>query len=80
MIFSLLKVRNKTAGALVGIACGLACIWVVASWQKISVEALLGMLLNSILLLVGIMLAALAVVAVFTIVKKVIQHFTKSEP
>lgn len=63
-----------------GIACGLVCIWVVASWQNLSIEALLGMLLNSILLLVGIILTALALVAIFAIVRKLIQHFTKVEP
>lgn len=77
MIFSLLKIRNKTAAVLLGIACGLACVWVVASWQELSVEELLGMLLGSVLLLVGIMLTALCLVLVFSLVKKLLHKADK---
>jgi len=79
LIFSLLKIRKKTAAVLVGIACGLACVWVVASWQKLSIEELLNMLLGSILLLGGIMVAALCLVAVFSLLRKLLNTINSSE-
>ncbi|MBL4582613.1 MAG: hypothetical protein JKY29_12420 [Gammaproteobacteria bacterium] len=79
MIFSLLKIRKKTAAVLVGIACGLACVWVVASWQKLSIQDILNMLLGSIFLLGGIMLAALCLVVVFTLVRKLLNRINNSD-
>jgi hypothetical protein len=72
LIFSLLKIRRKTAAVLVGIACGLACVWVVATWQQLSIQEILNMLLGSILLLGGIMIAAVCVVATFTLLRKLL--------
>jgi uncharacterized membrane protein len=77
LIFSLLKIRKKTAAVLVGIACGLACVWVVATWQQLSIQDILNMLLGSILLLVGIMLAAVCVVATFTLLRKLLSKIHK---
>jgi uncharacterized membrane protein len=79
LIFSLLKIRKKTAAVLVGIACGLASIWVVASWQNISMEEILNMLLGSILLLGGIMLAALSLVAAFSLLRKLLGKLSRPE-
>lgn len=79
MIFSLLKIRKKTAAVLVGIACGLASIWVVASWQNLSTEEILNMLLGSILLVGGIMVAALCLVIVFSLLRKLLSRITNSE-
>ena len=77
MIFSLLKIRKKTAAVLAGIAAGLACVWVVAAWQDLSMQDLFGMLLGSILLLGGIMLAAFCLVAAFTLLKKLLQRISR---
>ena len=79
MIFSLLKIRKKTAAVLVGIACGLACVWVVASWQGLSMDEILNMLLGSILLVGGIMLAALCLVAAFSLLRKLLSKINSSE-
>ncbi len=79
MIFSLLKIRKKTAAVLMGIACGLACVWVVATWQQLSIQEILNILLGSILLLGGIMLAALCVVATFNLLRKLLSKMKRSE-
>jgi len=79
LIFSLLKIRKKTAAVLVGIACGLACVWVVASWQQLSIQEILNMLLGSILLLGGIMLAALCLVAAFSLLRKLLSKINHSK-
>ena len=77
MIFSLLKIRKKTAAVLVGITCGLACIWVVATWQNLSITEVLNMLLGSILLLGGIILAAFCLVAVFSMLRKLLSKIDR---
>jgi len=79
LIFSLLKIRKKTAAVLVGIACGLACVWVVASWQELTLEDILNMLLGSVLLLLGTMLVAACLVAAFTVLKKLLQRISGSQ-
>jgi hypothetical protein len=79
LIFSLLKIRKKTTAVLVGIACGLACVWVVATWQQLSIQEILNMLLGSILLLGGIMLTALCVVAAFTLLRKLLSKINSSK-
>tara|TARA_R110002073_G_scaffold98666_3_gene226132 strand:+ start:18 stop:257 length:240 start_codon:yes stop_codon:yes gene_type:complete len=78
LIFSLLKIRKKTAAVLAGISAGIACVWVVAAWQDLSLQELLGMLLGSIMLLGGIMLAAFCLVAVFSLLKKLLQRNNSS--
>lgn len=79
MIFSLLKIRKKTSAVLAGIAVGLACLWAVASWQDLSPQQLLNMLLGSILLVGGIMIAALCLVAAFSLLKKLLRRFGGSD-
>jgi hypothetical protein len=79
LIFSLLKIRKKTAAVLVGIACGIACVWVVATWQNLSMAEILNMLLGSILFLGGIMLAALCLVALFSLLRKLLSRINSSK-
>jgi len=79
LIFSLLKIRKKTAAVLVGIACGIACVWVVATWQNLSMAEILNMLLGSILFLGGIMLAALCLVAAFSLLRKLLSRINSSK-
>ena len=77
MIFSLLKIRKKTAAVLMGIACGLACVWVVATWQNLSMAEILNMLLGSILFLGGIILAAFCLVVVFSMLRKLLSKIDR---
>ncbi len=79
MIFSLLKIRKNTGAVLVGIAVGMACVWAVASWQNLSASDLLNILLGSILFLGGIMLAALFLVVLFTVLRKLLQRLSGPE-
>tara|TARA_B110000444_G_scaffold123355_1_gene115962 strand:- start:1265 stop:1504 length:240 start_codon:yes stop_codon:yes gene_type:complete len=79
LIFSLLKIRKKKSAVLAGIACGIACVWVVASWQELSLQDIFNMLLGSVLLLGGIMLAALCLVAVFSLLRKLLSKINNSE-
>lgn len=64
---------------LVGIACGIACVWVVATWQNLSMAEILNMLLGSILFLGGIMLAALCLVAAFSLLRKLLSRINSSK-
>lgn len=73
MIFSLLNVRKKTAATIAGIAIGAVCLWGLAMWQDVSIAQLINILLAILLLLGGIMLAALLVISCF----KVSAHLVK---
>ena len=73
MIFSLLNVRKKTAATIAGIAIGAVCLWGLAMWQDVSITQLANILLAILLLLGGIMLAALLVISCF----KVSAHLVK---
>ena len=79
MIFSLLKIRKKTAAVFAGIGAGLACIWAVAAWQDLSMQEIFNMLLGSVLLLVGIMFAAFCLVAAFSLLKKLLRKVSNSD-
>ncbi|MFK7863010.1 MAG: hypothetical protein AB8B95_02170 [Pseudohongiellaceae bacterium] len=72
MIFSLLKVRKKTAAAIAGITIGALCLWGVALWQDISVDELLSILFGTLLMLGAIMLAALAIIIALKLVMKLV--------
>jgi hypothetical protein len=63
LIFSLLNVRKKTAAVIAGLAIGATCLWAVAAWQNVSREELINILLATLLMLVGIMLAAFIIIA-----------------
>ena len=70
MIFSFLKIRKKTAGIFVGILVGGLCLWAIASWQNLTLEEMLNILLGTVIMLGGIMLAAFLLIAVFKILGK----------
>lgn len=63
LIFSLLNVRKKTAAVIAGLAIGATCLWAVAAWQNVSREELINILLATLLMLAGIMLAAFIIIA-----------------
>ena len=65
MIFSLLKIRKKTAAILAGISVAAMCLWGLSMWQDISLQELSQLLLAVVLMLGAIMLAALLLIAVF---------------
>lgn len=67
MIFSLLNVRKKTAATIAGIAIGALCLWGVAMWQDIGIGQLANILLAILLLLGGVMLAALLLISCFKV-------------
>jgi hypothetical protein len=52
---------------------------VVATWQQLSIQEILNMLLGSILLLGGIMIAALCAVAAFTLFRKLLSKINSSK-
>ena len=60
-----------------GITCGLACVWVVATWQNLSMAEILNMLLGSILFLGGIILAAFCLVVVLSILRKLLSKIDR---
>ena len=65
MIFSFLKIRKKTAGIFFGILVGGLCLWAIASWQNLTLEDMLSILVGTVLMLGGIMLAAFLLIAGF---------------
>lgn len=64
MIFSLLKIRKKTASVLGGVIIALACLWGLALWQDLTPRQLLNLFLGSALLVLAMGLAAGLLVAV----------------
>jgi len=52
---------------------------VVATWQNLSISEVLNMLLGSILFLGGIILAAFCLVAVFTMLRKLLSKIDRSK-
>tara|TARA_Y100000746_G_C15257567_1_gene348254 strand:- start:172 stop:441 length:270 start_codon:yes stop_codon:yes gene_type:complete len=70
LIFSLLKIRKKTAAALAGIAIAFLCLWGLSMWQDISLGEMLQVLLSTIIMLVAIILSALTLIAIVKGVSK----------
>ncbi len=62
MIFSFLKLRHKTSAILSGIIIGAGSLWGLAIWQNISREELLSILIATLIMLGGIVLAALVLI------------------
>lgn len=65
MIFSLLKLRKKTAAVVGGITTGALCLWALAMWQNVSIEELANLLLTTLLMLGIIIFAALLLISAF---------------
>ncbi|MEC7996266.1 MAG: hypothetical protein VX166_00605 [Pseudomonadota bacterium] len=74
LIFSLLNVRKKTAAIIAGLAIGATCLWAISTWQNISREELIDILLASLLMLGGVMVTALVSVAGFKLVVRLIKR------
>jgi hypothetical protein len=79
LIFSLLKIRKKTAAILAGISVAAMCLWGLSMWQDISLQELSQLLLAVVLMLGAIMLAALLLIAVFKLVSRFGRRFSKSD-
>ncbi|MFT6093219.1 MAG: hypothetical protein ACJA2Q_001112 [Pseudohongiellaceae bacterium] len=76
MIFSLLKLRKKTAAVVGGISTGALCLWALAMWQNVSVEELTALLLNTLLMLGVIIFAALLIIVAFKGIVKIARLIT----
>ena len=74
LIFSLLNVRKKTAAIIAGLAIGATCLWAISTWQNISREELIDILLASLLMLGGVMVTALLAVAGLKLVVRLISR------
>ena len=74
LIFSLLNVRKKTAAIIAGLAIGATCLWAISTWQNISREELIDILLASLLMLGGVMVTALVSVAGFKLLVGLIKR------
>ena len=74
LIFSLLNVRKKTAAIIAGLAIGATCLWAISTWQNISREELIDILLASLLMLGGVMVTALVAVAGLKLVVRLINR------
>ncbi len=76
MIFSLLKLRKKTAAVVGGISTGALCLWALAMWQNVSIEELTALLLSTLLMLGVIILAALLIIVAFKAIVKIAELIT----
>jgi hypothetical protein len=76
LIFSLLKLRKKTAAVVGGISTGALCLWALAMWQNVSVEELTALLLNTLLMLGVIIFAALLIIVAFKGIVKIARLIT----
>ena len=74
MIFSLLNIRKKTAAIISGIAIGATCLWGLSMWQDISGREMFNVLLATVVMLAGIMLAALTLIVTFKLLIKIIKR------
>ena len=80
MIFSFLKIRKKTAAIFVGIMVGGLCLWAIASWQNLTLEDMLSILLGTVLMLGGIMLTAFLLIAAFKFISRLSSRLTAGNP
>lgn len=78
MIFSLLNVRKKTAAVIAGLAIGATCLWAVSAWQNVSREELINILLGTLVMLGGIMLAAFLIIAGFKLLIRLVRKLSHS--
>lgn len=76
MIFSLLKVRKKTAASIAGIFIGVACLWGLSLWQDISRQEMLNVLLATVIMLLAIIGGALLLITVFKLLAKLLRKLT----
>ena len=79
MIFSLLKLRKKTSATVAGIFIGATCLWGLSMWQNISLQEILNILLATMVMLGGIIVAALLLITVFKLVVKFASRFSRSD-
>ena len=70
LIFSLLKIRKKTAGIIAGITIAALSLWGVSIWQNISPSELLNILLSTLVMLATIIFGAFLLIAALKILLK----------
>jgi len=73
LIFSLLKIRKKTAANISSIVIALASLWGLAMWQNISREEILRLLWSTLLMLGVIVVCAILLITIFKLLSHLLQ-------
>ncbi len=79
MIFSLLKVRKKTAASIAGIFIGVTCLWGLSMWQDISRQEILNILLATLIMLLAIIGGALLLITVFKLLGRLFHKLSAAK-
>ena len=78
LIFSLLKVRKKTASILAGITIAALSLWGLSMWQNISQAEILNILFSTIIMLTVIIIGASLLIIITKLLLRVLKK--KSSP
>ena len=79
MIFSLLKVRKKTAAVLAGVVIAATCLWGLSMWQDISARELAGLAFGSLIMVAIIAALALLLIASLKLLAYLFRKLTGQE-
>lgn len=79
MIFSLLKIRKKTAAVLAGTAIGMACLWGIAMWQEMTARELFNLFLGSLLFMLAIAGIALLLAGLWRLLARLLHSTGEDE-
>lgn len=74
MIFSLLKIRKKTASILAGIIVAALSLWGLSLWQQISFQEILNILGGTLAMLAAIVTGAFLLISVLKLVLRAWEH------
>ena len=73
LIFSLLKVRKKTASILAGITIAALSLWGLSMWQNISQAEILNILFSTIIMLTVIIIGASLLIIITKLLLRVLK-------
>tara|TARA_B100001996_G_scaffold374817_1_gene353946 strand:+ start:228 stop:557 length:330 start_codon:yes stop_codon:yes gene_type:complete len=73
LIFSLLKVRKKTASILAGITIAALSLWGLSMWQNISQAEILNILFSTIIMLTVIIIGASLLIIITKLILRVLK-------
>lgn len=79
LIFSLLNIRKKTSAIIAGIMIGAGSLWGLSMWQNISREEMFTILGAVLMMLLGIVVTALILTAVFKTISMVLGKILSRE-
>ncbi|MEX2130097.1 MAG: hypothetical protein WD772_01315, partial [Pseudohongiellaceae bacterium] len=71
---SILKLRKKTSAVIGGLFIAGACMWGIAWWQDLTPGQLLNLFIGSLFLIIGVMIAALILVATAKLGTRLVRH------